>query len=61
VLTHGYVLLALPAFPSRAAAVVCLGGGVALVLTSLRLGERPDDSAADAELDEDLDAVADLG
>jgi len=35
-LVHGYVLLALPAFVVRAAAVVLIGGGAGLVLLALR-------------------------
>ena len=35
-LLHGYVLLALPAFVDRAAAVILLGGGASLVLLALR-------------------------
>lgn len=35
-LFHGYVLLALPAFVDRTAAVVLLGGGASLILLALR-------------------------
>jgi len=42
-LLHGYVLLAVPAFLGRLAAVICLGGGIALVLLAVRLFEAQDD------------------
>ena len=60
-LTHGYVLLALPALLGRAAAVVCLGGGSGLLLASLRLAEARGPEPESAEHDEDLDAIVDLG
>ena len=61
-LTHGYVLLAVPPFLGRMAAVLCLGGGAGLLLASLRLaGEADPDSAPDTELDEDLGLAADVG
>jgi hypothetical protein len=61
-LTHGYVLLALPAVVGRLTAVLCLGAGVGLLLATLRLAEEPDpDPAPDEELDEDLGVIADVG
>jgi len=39
-LSHGYVLLAVPAFVARATVVVCLGSGAGLLLLSLRLTGR---------------------
>ena len=61
-LTHGYVLLAVPAFVGRLTAVLCLGGGAGLLLAALRLAEEPDpDPATDGELDEDLGLAADVG
>lgn len=61
-LTHGYVLLALPAFLGRVATVICLSVGLGLVLTSVRLAQpNGSESVADPEPAEDLDAVGDLG
>ncbi|MBV9472477.1 MAG: hypothetical protein JO206_05875 [Solirubrobacterales bacterium] len=40
-LVHGYVLIAIPAFLTRACTVVCLGGGVSLLLLAFRLAEEP--------------------
>jgi hypothetical protein len=63
-LTHGYVLLALPAFVGRMAAVICLGGGLALLLAALRLSEDPSDVGTDtdaAQLDDEIDAVGQRG
>ena len=42
-LLHGYVLLAVPAFLGRLAAVVCLGGAIALALPAFRLFDEPQD------------------
>jgi hypothetical protein len=39
-LTHGYVLMSLPAFVARAAAVLCLGAGAGLFLSMLRIADR---------------------
>jgi len=39
-LLHGYVLLGVPAFVGRAAAVVCLGTGVSLVPFAFRVGDQ---------------------
>ena len=41
-LLHGYVLMAVPAFPARSAAVLCLGAGIGLLVLAFRLGGRPD-------------------
>jgi hypothetical protein len=41
-LLHGYVLMAVPAFLARAAAVVCAGCGAGLVVLALRIGEEPE-------------------
>ncbi len=51
-LTHGYVLIAVPAFAARACAVVCLGCGAGLLLLVLRLAERPDAVAREKQLDQ---------
>ncbi len=40
-LLHGFVLVALPAFVARASAVVCLGGGVGLLVLAFRLSDQP--------------------
>jgi hypothetical protein len=40
-LLNGYVLMAVPAALARGATVICLGGGIGLVLLALRLAERP--------------------
>lgn len=42
VLVHGFVLLALPAFVARAAVVVCLATGGALLPVIFRLAETPE-------------------
>ncbi len=42
VLTHGFVLIALPAAPARAAVALCLATGVALLPVIVRLAERPE-------------------
>jgi hypothetical protein len=55
-LTHGFVLIALPAFAARAATVVCLGGGVALLVLVFRLVER--ESASETEPDADPISVS---
>jgi hypothetical protein len=39
-LTHGYVLMSLPAFVARAAAVLCLGAGAGLLLIMFRLVDQ---------------------
>jgi hypothetical protein len=38
-LLYGYVLIAIPAFPARAACVVCLGSGIGLLLLVFRLAD----------------------
>ncbi len=43
-LVHGYVLMALPAFAMRAAAVLCLGAGAGLLLLVVRMAEMPEGS-----------------
>lgn len=43
-LLHGYVLMALPAFLMRAAAVLCLGAGAALLLLVVRMADLPEGS-----------------
>jgi hypothetical protein len=40
-LLHGFVLIALPASVARASAVVCLGGGVSLLVLVFRLSDQP--------------------
>ncbi len=40
-LLNGFVLMAVPAFLGRAAAVVCLGAGLSLLVLVFRLAERP--------------------
>ena len=61
-LTNGFVLIALPAFVARVAAVVALGTAVGLIMLLLRLYDLQDESSADrrdsaAELEgEDEDA-----
>jgi len=53
-LVYGFVLLALPAFPSRLVVVACLAGGVGLLPVVFALAERPQgrrrvvDAAADS-------------
>ncbi|HEY6396928.1 MAG TPA: hypothetical protein VIX82_05695 [Solirubrobacteraceae bacterium] len=44
-LRHGFVLLALPVFLTRAATVVCLGCGACLVALAASLAEQPEDEA----------------
>jgi hypothetical protein len=39
-LVRGYVLLALPAFPTRAATLVCLAAGASLMVVGLRVASR---------------------
>jgi hypothetical protein len=51
-LTHGFVLIALPAALARVSAVVCLGGGGGLLTLVFRLAERRDPAAHDAPLGE---------
>jgi len=41
-LLHGYVLMALPAFLVRSAAVVCAGCGIALLLVTIRMANEPE-------------------
>jgi hypothetical protein len=43
-LTHGYVLMAMPAFLIRAAAVLCLGAGAGLLLLVVRMADLPEGS-----------------
>jgi hypothetical protein len=45
-LIHGYVLMAMPAFPIRAAAVLCLGAGAGLLLLVVRMADLPEGSLA---------------
>jgi hypothetical protein len=55
-LLNRYVLIALPAFPARAATVVCLGCGVSIMFPMSRLAERRTDRepVEDDELDSDF-------
>lgn len=46
-LLHGYVLLALPAFVARAATLLCLAGGSALLLVAVRLATETQDAGTD--------------
>jgi hypothetical protein len=60
-LLDGFVLAAVPAFVARAAAVVCLGSGVGLLLVAFRLVDKSGtDAPAEKEVDEydDQDANA---
>ena len=50
-LTHGFVLTAVPAFVTRAAAVVCLGCGAGLLLLVFRLAEQSEPDPSDSEED----------
>jgi hypothetical protein len=64
-LRHGFVLIELPAFLARTAAVLCLGCGAAMLLLVFRLADLagPEPDIAD-ELDDDpgaLEQVYDLG
>jgi hypothetical protein len=43
-LVHGYVLMAMPAFAMRAAAVLCLGAGAGLLLLVVRMADLPEGS-----------------
>jgi hypothetical protein len=43
-LVHGYVLMAMPAFLMRAAAVLCLGAGAGLLLLVVRMADLPEGS-----------------
>lgn len=45
-LIHGYVLMAMPAFLTRAAAVLCLGAGAGLLLLVVRMADLPEGSLA---------------
>lgn len=45
-LVHGYVLMAMPAFLIRAAAVLCLGAGAGLLLLVVRMADLPEGSLA---------------
>lgn len=45
-LIHGYVLMAMPAFLIRVAAVLCLGAGAGLLLLVVRLADLPEGSVA---------------
>jgi len=51
-LTHGYVLIAAPAFVVRVCATICLGCGAGLLLLVFRLAERRDAAARDEPVDE---------
>ncbi len=53
-LLDGFVLGALPALLCRLAAVVCLGGGAALLVVPSRLGEDPADAAQAGEPDPEV-------
>ncbi len=44
-LLHGFVLLALPAFVTRAATVVCLECGAGLLALAVRLADQPEHDA----------------
>jgi hypothetical protein len=46
VLTHGFVLIALPGAVARVAVVLCLASGAALLPVIFRLAERPDRSGS---------------
>jgi hypothetical protein len=52
-LLNGFVLIALPAFVARAATVVALGTGVALLLMGFRLADQRDASAGQLEGEDD--------
>lgn len=55
-LLYGFVLAAEPAFLARAAAVLCLGSGIALLLMVFRLADQRDTSAPEpdaVELEDD--------
>ena len=56
-LLHGDVLLGVPGFVGRAAAVVCLGAGASLVPFAFRVGDQapPEPSSADEPFGDDLD------
>jgi hypothetical protein len=45
-LIHGYVLMAMPAFLIRTAAVLCLGAGAGLLLLVVRMADLPEGSLA---------------
>lgn len=51
-LTHGYVLIAEPAFVARLCAVICLGCGAGVLALVFRLAERPEAAAREELLDE---------
>ncbi len=53
-LFDGFVLMALPAFAARTAAVLCLGGGGGLVLLAFRLAELPERLASRRSDSEDV-------
>jgi hypothetical protein len=56
-LSHGYVLLAVPAFVARATVVLCLASGAGLLLLSLRMTGRskPDSATPDRSDDWEID------
>lgn len=53
-LFDGFVLMAIPAFVARTAAVLCLGGGGGLVLLAFRLAELPERLASRRSDSEDV-------
>lgn len=55
-LLHGFVLISLPAFLARLAAVICLGTGAALMLLVFRLAEHAERGPARTETGEALEA-----
>jgi uncharacterized membrane protein len=58
-LFHGYVLLAVGPFLGRAAAIMCVGGAVALVFPAVRLFRREQrDEESDPRIDEIVSMTA---
>jgi hypothetical protein len=49
-LLYGFVLIGVPGFAARTAAVLCLGCGLGLLLLAPRVGEQAQSSPPDAEL-----------
>jgi hypothetical protein len=60
-LLHGFVLVAVPAFLARSAAVVCLGSGVGLLPFVFRLANQRELEPAEAHDFSDQDDFEDLG
>ena len=66
-LLYGYVLVALPAFLTRTATVLCLSAGVGILLLVFRLADRREPNAgrsrvaANVESDESLQETYDVG